>query len=71
MFERLFWFAIGIVSYSFCRAFDGTPFKNEFNILSFSQVEIYEKQKSLSNIFNMMRSNNVMHVVHFEYKKNH
>jgi len=45
MFKRLFWFSIRIVSYRFCRAFDGMYFKNELNILSLSQVEIYEKQK--------------------------
>ncbi len=45
IFERLFWFAIGIGVYSFCRAFDGTSFKTKLNVLSFSQVEIYVKQK--------------------------
>ena len=67
MVGRLFSFAIGIVSYSFCRAFDGTSFKNKFNILSFSQVEIYGKEKNLPNIFNMT----AMYVVRFEHEKNH
>jgi len=43
--ERLFWFGIGIGVYSFCRAFYGTSFKTKLNVLSFSQVEIYVKQK--------------------------
>ena len=46
MFGRLFWFATDIGSYSFCRIFDGMSCKRKFNILLFSQVEIYAKQKS-------------------------
>ena len=73
IFKRLFWFAIGICAYSFCRAFDGTSFKTKFNILSFSQVEIHAKQKSLPNIFIMLNAVGqiiIMLLFHFEYGKN-
>ena len=33
-------------SYNLCRVFEGASFKKKFKILSFSQVEIFAKQKS-------------------------
>ncbi len=51
MFRRLFCFPIGICSYSFCRAFDGASFEKKIKILSFSEAEIYAKQKDFPNIF--------------------
>jgi hypothetical protein len=43
--KNLFCFEIGICSYSFCRAFHGASFIRKIKMLSFSQAEIYAKQK--------------------------
>ena len=55
-------------------AFDGTSFDEKIKVLSFSQVEIYAKQKDLSNIFsmfNMMESNTVTQPFHYKYGNNY
>ena len=43
--QDLFYFAIGICSYSFCRAFHGASFTRKIKMLSFSQAEIYPEKK--------------------------
>jgi len=47
-------FAIGISLYRFCTAFNGASFEKKMKILSFTEVEIYAKEKCRRNIFNMV-----------------
>jgi hypothetical protein len=68
MFERLFRLAIEICSYSLCRAFDDGSFKKNLDVFT-SYAEIYAKQKSLPNIFIMLRMSTTMWVVRIEYGK--
>ena len=71
---RFFSAALEICSYSFCRAFDGTSFKKRIRMLSFSQAEIYAKQKSLQTfLLNSIRwqVSAVMELFHFKHGNNH
>ncbi len=47
-------FAIEISLYRFCTAFRGASFEKQIKILSFTEVEIYAKEKSRRNISNIV-----------------
>jgi hypothetical protein len=71
--RRSLYFAIDIGSYHFYRAFDGISFEKQIKILTYSQLELYAKQKSLPNIFimvNTVRNSIPMYLFHFWLWKN-
>jgi hypothetical protein len=73
MFRRSLYFAIDLGSCHFCRAFDGTSFEKQIKILTYSQLELHAKRKSLPNLFimvNTVRNSITMYLFHFDIVKN-